>query len=218
MNLVAMDFVLQVTVVELVLGALDAGRTLSFELSRGTKASSLAGAAIFVGRIFIFAQRASNAKCTPHMFVFRRGHTSFSTCRFFCGASQPRKAAHTKQQLTGWAVSRKMAGVSIYMGNDNTRSNLSGIDCCVVRRREGSRRRTPQRRSNHAGMRGKNTQQARNPVPCGWPLLLRLLARFLHSCVSQKRQRLEKAYQEVISLRTYMVYGTDSRCDFFIYM
>lgn len=40
MNLVAMDFVLQVTVVELVLGALlDDGRTLSFELSRGTKAS-----------------------------------------------------------------------------------------------------------------------------------------------------------------------------------
>ena len=40
MNLVAMDFVLQVTVVELVLGTLDAnaGRTLSFELSRGTKA------------------------------------------------------------------------------------------------------------------------------------------------------------------------------------
>lgn len=39
MNLVAMDFVLQVTVVELVLGALDEGTTLSFELSRGTKAS-----------------------------------------------------------------------------------------------------------------------------------------------------------------------------------
>lgn len=38
-NHVAMDFVLQVTVVELVLGALDSGRTLSFELSRGTKAS-----------------------------------------------------------------------------------------------------------------------------------------------------------------------------------
>eukprot|EP00752_Nemacystus_decipiens_P006334 g5710.t1 len=41
MNLVAMDFVLQVTVVELVLGALDADRTLSFELSRGTKTSGL---------------------------------------------------------------------------------------------------------------------------------------------------------------------------------
>eukprot|EP00903_Cladosiphon_okamuranus_P017968 g16531.t2 len=41
MNLVAMDFVLQVTVVELVLGALDSGRTLSFELSRGTKTSGL---------------------------------------------------------------------------------------------------------------------------------------------------------------------------------
>lgn len=39
MNLVPMDFVLQVTVVELVLGSLDseAGRMLSFELSRGTK-------------------------------------------------------------------------------------------------------------------------------------------------------------------------------------
>lgn len=37
MNLVAMDFVLQVTVVELVLGTLDSGRMLSFELSRGTK-------------------------------------------------------------------------------------------------------------------------------------------------------------------------------------
>lgn len=36
-NLVAMDFVLQVTVEELVLETLDAGRTLSFELSRGTK-------------------------------------------------------------------------------------------------------------------------------------------------------------------------------------
>jgi len=41
-NHVAMDFVLQVTVVELVLGALDAGRTLSFELSRGTKVKSSA--------------------------------------------------------------------------------------------------------------------------------------------------------------------------------
>ncbi|CAM9817371.1 unnamed protein product, partial [Ectocarpus sp. 12 AP-2014] len=42
MNLVAMDFVLQVTVVELVLGTLlDDGRTLSFELSRGTKSSGL---------------------------------------------------------------------------------------------------------------------------------------------------------------------------------
>lgn len=37
MNLVAMDFVLQVTVVELVLGTLDSGQMLSFELSRGTK-------------------------------------------------------------------------------------------------------------------------------------------------------------------------------------
>lgn len=37
MNLVAMDFVLRVTVVELVLGNLDAGRMLSFELSRGSK-------------------------------------------------------------------------------------------------------------------------------------------------------------------------------------
>lgn len=36
-NLVAMDFVLQVTVDELVLNTLDMGRTLSFELSRGTK-------------------------------------------------------------------------------------------------------------------------------------------------------------------------------------
>lgn len=40
MSLVPMDFVLQVTVVELVLGGLDPGRTLSFELSRGTKAST----------------------------------------------------------------------------------------------------------------------------------------------------------------------------------
>lgn len=38
-NLMAMDFVMQVTVVELVLGTLEASRTLSFELSRGTKAS-----------------------------------------------------------------------------------------------------------------------------------------------------------------------------------
>lgn len=37
MNLVAMEFVLQVTVVELVLGTLDVGQMLSFELSRGTK-------------------------------------------------------------------------------------------------------------------------------------------------------------------------------------
>lgn len=40
MNLVAIDYVLQVTVVELILGALDAKTMLSFELSRGTKASS----------------------------------------------------------------------------------------------------------------------------------------------------------------------------------
>lgn len=40
-NLVAMDFVLQVTVVKLVLGALEDGRVLSFELSRGTKSSGL---------------------------------------------------------------------------------------------------------------------------------------------------------------------------------
>lgn len=39
MNLVAIDYVLQVTVVELILGALDAETMLSFELSRGTKAS-----------------------------------------------------------------------------------------------------------------------------------------------------------------------------------
>lgn len=39
MNLMAMDFVMQVTVVELVLGTLAASRTLSFELSRGTKVS-----------------------------------------------------------------------------------------------------------------------------------------------------------------------------------
>lgn len=32
-----MDFVLQVTVVELVLGKMDDGRVLSFELSRGSK-------------------------------------------------------------------------------------------------------------------------------------------------------------------------------------
>lgn len=38
-NLMAMDFVMQVTVVELVLGTLDTSRTLSFELSRGTKVS-----------------------------------------------------------------------------------------------------------------------------------------------------------------------------------
>lgn len=37
MSLVAMDFVLQVTVEELVLGRLDGARLLSFELSRGTK-------------------------------------------------------------------------------------------------------------------------------------------------------------------------------------
>ena len=36
-NLMAMDFVMQVTVVELVLGTLAGSRTLSFELSRGTK-------------------------------------------------------------------------------------------------------------------------------------------------------------------------------------
>lgn len=37
MNLMAMDFVLQVTVVELVFGTLDGRRLLSFELSRGSK-------------------------------------------------------------------------------------------------------------------------------------------------------------------------------------
>lgn len=37
MSLVAMDFMLQVTVEELVFGRLDSARTLSFELSRGTK-------------------------------------------------------------------------------------------------------------------------------------------------------------------------------------
>lgn len=36
-NLVAMDFMLQVTVEELVLETLDTARTLSFELSRGAK-------------------------------------------------------------------------------------------------------------------------------------------------------------------------------------
>lgn len=36
-NLVAMDFVLQVTVEELVLEMLNVARTLSFELSRGAK-------------------------------------------------------------------------------------------------------------------------------------------------------------------------------------
>lgn len=38
-SLVAMDFVLQVTVEELVLGRIDGGRILTFELSRGTKVS-----------------------------------------------------------------------------------------------------------------------------------------------------------------------------------
>lgn len=37
MNYQPMDFVLQVTVVELVLGKMDDGRVLSFELSRGSK-------------------------------------------------------------------------------------------------------------------------------------------------------------------------------------
>lgn len=41
MNTVAMDFVLQVTVVELKVGTLESGRTLSFELSRGTKVRKL---------------------------------------------------------------------------------------------------------------------------------------------------------------------------------
>ena len=59
-NLVAMDFVLQVTVVKLVLGALEHGRVLSFELSRGTKVRGEGSELLTAAHIAFFVRLSSD--------------------------------------------------------------------------------------------------------------------------------------------------------------